>query len=44
MNPWIDVGLIFVFAAGCVALSFEIPRAIRNIKLIIQEELDGREG
>ena len=43
MNPWIDVGLIFVFAAGCIALSFEIPRAFREIRLILQEVRDEKE-
>ena len=40
MNPWIDVGLVFVFAGGCIALSFEIPRAFHEIKQIILEARD----
>ena len=40
MNPWIDVGLIFVFAGGCIALSFEIPRAFYEIRQIILETRD----
>mgnify|MGYP007063398947 CR=1 FL=1 len=44
MNPWIDAGLIFVFAAGCIALSFEIPRAVNEIRLILKEAADEKEA
>jgi len=43
MNPWIDAGLVFVFAAGCIALSFEIPRAFREVRMILQEARDEKD-
>lgn len=37
MNPWIDVGLWAVVLVSCIALYFEIPRAAREIKNILEE-------
>lgn len=37
MNPLIDVALWMVVIAACVALRFEVPRATREIKKILEE-------
>tara|TARA_B100000214_G_C23932544_1_gene611505 strand:- start:205 stop:333 length:129 start_codon:yes stop_codon:yes gene_type:complete len=37
MNPLIDVALWSVVAVSCIALWFEIPRAVRETKKILEE-------
>jgi len=37
MNPWIDVFGWVIVAACVVALRYEIPRAVREIKKILAE-------
>ena len=37
MNPMIDLGMWLVVVAACIGLYFEIPRATREIKKILEE-------
>ncbi len=40
MNTWIDVGLLSVASLAIVALCYEVPRAVCNIRAILREALD----
>ncbi len=42
MNPMIDVALSAVVIACCITLWFEIPRAFRETKKILEEHNEGR--
>ncbi len=42
MNPWIDVGMLAIVIVCNIALWFEIPRAAREIKKILEEHNESR--
>ncbi len=42
VNPLIDVGLWAVVIVCCIALWFEIPRAVRETKKILEEHNEER--
>jgi hypothetical protein len=37
MNPWIDVGLWAVVIVSIIFLRYEVPRAVREIRKILDE-------
>ena len=42
MDPWIDVGMWAVVVVSAIALWFEIPRAAREVKKILEEHNESR--